>query len=596
MRLRNILAATAASALIIGAVGTPAHSVTAPSPDKAGSVAAWGNQANTNAAEAMAVPDNLGLVESVAANSRATGVVTLDGAVQVWGQSTAPEVIGTPIITDAMAIAFSISSAAALHNDGRVTAWGSFDALNAVPSDLRAKAIALQAGTGYAVREDGTLTTWGEAPVYPVPAGLTNLVDVSTSLTHTLALHSDGTITTWTYTDDPNYYDLYAIPDFGGKKVIKISTGSGFSGAVLEDGSLKIWGVPGAVPAGAPDFDGLTPATKVVDLGLDRNAAAVTADGVVHVWGSNVPMTTVPAALTGEPVSAVAVGQQHVAVVVTAFRDVTQPVVTGTPTVGQTLTATPATLSLTPDSPATGQWYADDAPIAAKTATTLTLDAAMVGKSITYKTTATRDGDTITSGSTPTGPVAKVASSVRVTASPASAAAGSKRTVTATVSSTGGTRTGSVTFKVGTKTATVALSAGKATWTLPALAVGRHNVTAAYNGDSATAASTSASTLSVTKARSKVSGKVKVTGKTVKVAQKVTIALTVTSAKGVSHAGKLTLALKGATKKTVVARVNAAGNAVVTIKNVKRGQYTAQLAYVGNSNISAAKGSVKFTV
>ena len=175
-------------------------------------------------------------------------------------------------------------------------------------------------------------------------------------------------------------------------------------------------------------------------------------------------MNTVPASLTGQPVSAVALGQNHAAVVVTTFRDLTKPTVTGTPKVGQTLTATPATFSLAPDTPATGQWYAGNDPIAGKTGTTLALGAPQVGKSISYRTTATRGDDTVTSASE--------------------------------------------------------------------------------------------TTVTVAKASSKVSGKAKATGKTRKVARKVTITLTVTSAKGVSPAGKVTVALKGATKKVVTATVN----------------------------------------
>ena len=259
------------------------------------------------------------------------------------------------------------------------------------------------------------------------------------------------------------------------------------------------------MPAGEPTFDGLSPAGKVVAVSLaDNTAAAVTADGAVHVWGPTLAVTNVPESLTGEPVSAVAVGQNHVAAVVTDFRNLTKPTITGTPQVGLTLTATPATLSLTPDAPATGQWYADNDPIAGKTGTTLALDAPLVGKSISYRTTATRGEDTITSASAP---------------------------------------------------------------------------------------------VTVTKAGSKVSGKAKVTGKTPKVANKVTITLTVTTAKGVSRAGKVTVRLKGATKKVVTARVNATtGKATVTVRNVKRGRYTAKLAYTGNSGVSGSNGSVKFRV
>ena len=200
MRVRNLLAATAVSALVIGAVGSPAHSVTAPPPDGAGTLVTWGDEEIADAAAAMTVPDDLtGPVRSVAANPRATGVVTLDGGVRVWGSPVAPEVTEAPTgITDATAITLTTDNGAVLHADGRITAWGGSPALSEVPTDLRAKAIALQVGTGYAVRPDGTLATWGDEPASPVPpSGLTDLVDVSASLTHVLALHADGTVVTW---------------------------------------------------------------------------------------------------------------------------------------------------------------------------------------------------------------------------------------------------------------------------------------------------------------------------------------------------------------------------------------------------------------
>src|SRR4029077_15302512 len=125
------------------------------------------------------------------------------------------------------------------------------------------------------------------------------------------------------------------------------------------------WGF-GFVMPGVPTFDGLTPTTKVVALSLSAitdNGAAVTADGAVHSWGSERAITEVPAPLTGGlPVSTVAVGSSHVAAVITTFRDLTRPTITGPPRVGQTLTATPATFSLVPDAPATGQWYGGTDP------------------------------------------------------------------------------------------------------------------------------------------------------------------------------------------------------------------------------------------
>lgn len=85
-------------------------------------------------------------------------------------------------------------------------------------------------------------------------------------------------------------------------------------------------------------------------------------------------------------------------------------------------------------------------------------------------------------------------------------------------------------------------------------------------------------------------------GKTKKIAKKLSIALTATSAKSISPAGKVRVTLVGPTKRTVTASVNAAGKVTVVLRNVKRGKYSAKLAYAGNTNVSGSKGRVKFKV
>jgi len=515
MRLRNLLAATAASALIVGAVGVPAHSVTAPSPAGAGALVAWGDDEDAESGPAIDIPEDLtGDVRSVASSNTATGVVTLDGTVRVWG-GPGLEVMNAPTgITDAATIALDRFQGAIIHTDGRVTAWGGFGpAFSEVPADLRAKAISMITGTGYAVRTDGTLTTWGNAPFLETPAGLTNLVDVAAKPNNVLALRADGSVVGWN--DGTESLD---VPDLGGKKVTKIAAAASYSAVVFEDGTIQIWGDEAGIPDDVLDFDGLTPATTVTSLslgGMTGNVlAALTADGTIHVFGAEAeaPVRQIPGVLDGQPVSAISVGvgmTPHMAAIVTTYRELTKPVVTGQARAGQTLTATPATFSLTPET-ATGQWYAGATPIAGKTATTLPLDAALVGKAISYRTTATRDGQTLVSASAATAPVA------------------------------------------------------------------------------------AAATTPVVKASSKVSGKAKATGKTKKIAKKVTIAITVKTAKGVSPAGKVTVTLKGKTKKKVTVKVNAKGKATATFKKVKRGKYTATLKYAGNAKVKASTGKAKF--
>ena len=67
-----------------------------------------------------------------------------------------------------------------------------------------------------------------------------------------------------------------------------------------------------------------------------------------------------------------------------------RPVITGTTTVGQTLTVTPGTWSNTPD--LTYQWRRSGSPIAGETATTYVLAAADEGETISVTEKAINDG------------------------------------------------------------------------------------------------------------------------------------------------------------------------------------------------------------
>jgi len=594
MRLRTLLVATAAGAtLLAGLSGTTAQADPVPPWDGAGTMVGWGTTSDPTTAAALTVPAALpAAIADVATDARATAVVTADGHLRVWGAPGAVEVEEAPTgVTDATAVAISPHGGLVLHADGTVTGWGSA-ALEDVPDDLtKVQAIAVGgAGTGYAValpagggEGPGPLVVWGADPVAgPAPEEAAYATDVSANAHQTMVLYGNRAIV-WS-----DSAALDHTPDFGRLRVTQIATSATTNGVVLSDGSVRLWG--DSVPAGQPDLTG----QKVISLSLGTNAGAVTDDGVAHVWGAQADVNAVPAALAGQPVSALAMGDKH-AFAVLAFRALARPKVTGTPEVGQTLTATPATFTLAPtgSSPATGQWYDGVTPIAGQTATTLAVGDYLTGAVLSYRSSQTRAGLTVTSASTPVGPIAPASSTVTLRVSPASASAGATRTATATVSRPGGTASGRITFTLGDRSRIAIMSAGKATWSLPDLPVGHHQVTAVYSGSPSTVPSTATPVdVTVRKAASRVAVKAHARG------TKATLTLQVRRPKSLFADGRVRVTLRGRTTTTVRARVAANGSATVTVELPRpgaHGTYTATVTYAGNANLSASRRTVRFT-
>ncbi|WP_300680461.1 Ig-like domain repeat protein [Nocardioides sp.] len=604
MHLRTWLAVTAASAMACGvAIATPAtaHAETPADPVKAGTVLAWGAD---SAASSTTIPPDLGsTVVDAAANSASTAVVTADGTFSIWGDPTGFVQMNAPTnVTDATAVAFDAGGYAGilLHRDGTLTTWGGFFDLSTGKPD-HVKAFSLCNGAAFAVTTAGKLVTWGYAQAASVTTlpqsikDLSDIVDVAVTGNGGIVLRRDGSVMGWgnsaTYTAPP-------IP--AGTKVTQIAGGYFSLGAVLADGTVQVWGESSAPPA--KTFPGKT----VESLALAGDAAVVlkdTATGAtsVAVWGSEGSPYAADLSnqakldeLANQPITSIAIGETHAVAVITGFRTATEATVTGTPVVGSTLTANPATFSIAPDAPATGQWFATrdgvTTPIEGQTATTMTVTDDLIGATVSYRTTATRGSDTVTSTSEPTAAVtAPVASTVRLAVSPAGGAYGTRRTVTATVATATGPATGSVAFATGALHATVALTGGKATWTLPAtLAVGTHQLTASYTGTTGTKPSSARATVTVAKASSTLLTSWKAKGKTRKVVAKVTLTITVRSGAAVSKAGTVKILIKGKKTKRATATVNAAGVATVTVKNLKRGTYTISVDYAGNGTIAGS--------
>lgn len=399
MRIRPLLAASATGALLAGLATAPSSADPGPLPaERSGHLETWGSEGGADAIAVPAALDGQQIVD-LATSSGGTAAVTAEGALHVWGNDIAGEVTLAPTdVTGAAAVSLFTNGGAVLKSDGSVVAWGANSGMKAVPSGLRAKAVSAGTQNIYAVTTAGTLADWGAEhdPGNPAPPpNLTGLVDVSAAGALTLALDADGDVTAW-----GALAMLAPTPLEIQGHVAQISTGGAAgAGAILDDGSIVTWGlnVPATPAPIAEALDG----KKVVSLDVDANVVAATEDGQVYAWGPTADITTLPEALDGEKVGAVSVSQYHAAVVVTDFHAVNRPTITGSPEIGQTLRATPATFSFAPDSPATGQWLANGNPIAGATGTTLHLDAALLNSKVSYRTSAVRGAEQAASTSTP---------------------------------------------------------------------------------------------------------------------------------------------------------------------------------------------------
>jgi hypothetical protein len=609
MHIRILLAATSAGALVAGAsaITLPvAHADTGIDAAQAGAPVVWGD---STVAAATTVPSDLTApVTDIAVNAWSTAAVTADGHLRIWGDPTTDVEKKAPAnVTDASAIALNGTLALLLHKDGTVTGWGAGADIATGAAGVHAKAIALNAGTAYAVTTAGRLQTWGATPANPVPArvsDLTDLVDVSVGTFGGLALRADHTAVAWgaDLTEALGSDPFNTVPDLGTHKVDQIAVGGLTNGVILDDGSIAVWGL---VPDGQPTFNG-----KVKSLSFTNAAAAVVEDATGHrsveLWGDDpqYPSLTDQAReldLAGQPVAAVVMGENHAAAIVTSFRDLTKPAITGNAIIGQTLTATDATFSLTPTEAPTGQWLAtkggETTAIPNATTNTLEVTEALAGATLTYATTGHYDDQTVVSTSEPTAAVtARASSKITLTVAPARGAFGTARTVTATVTAGANAAAGSVTFASGALTATKTLAAGKATWTLPtSLTVGGHTVTATYAGNTATLGSNASTQVAITKIAPTLTVKAKASGKTTKLAKKVRVTVTVRGLAHVSGSGKVTIIFKGKTTKKVVAKVNSQGIATANLKKIKRGRYTVSVAYAP-TNAVVASGSLKTKV
>jgi large repetitive protein len=205
----------------------------------------------------------------------------------------------------------------------------------------------------------------------------------------------------------------------------------------------------------------------------------------------------------------------------------------------------------------------------------------------THNIKATYNGDSnfTTSNATLAQVVNKATPTTALVSSVNPSSFGQSVTFTATVSSSGGTPTGSVTFTDQTTSqtlGTITLSGGKASATTAALTAGNHTIQASYNGDGNFTTSTASLTQVVNRAISSTALTSSANPSTF--GQSVTFTATVTGSGG-TPTGSVTFTDQ-TTSQTLGTVTLSGGQATVTPPTLTAGSHTIQATYSGDSNVS----------
>ena len=263
-------------------------------------------------------------------------------------ESSSPEI--TVPTNKAAAVSTIYEHSCALHEDGKISCWGSntygqlgngqsgYDADSSADSSVPVRvaditdATAVTTGGQHscALHRGGTISCWGngdegqlgnekrgENVVSSVPvevAGITDATAVTAGWNHSCALHEDGTISCWgdnTYGalgngqgtvdwKDDSADSLAPVEVLGITNATAVASNSGHSCALREDGTISCWGNNGSGQLGNRQSrdDGSDSHSSVpVEVADIADATAVTAgqdhscalheDGTVSCWGNN---------------------------------------------------------------------------------------------------------------------------------------------------------------------------------------------------------------------------------------------------------------------------------------------------------------------
>jgi alpha-tubulin suppressor-like RCC1 family protein len=312
----------------------------------------------------LAQVSDLGPVLRAAGGTYHTVALLADGTVASWGDNYYGELAtadytpsGAPLPIAGLAGIVQVAAGSfhtlALQDNGTVWVWGNDYDIHRSPEQKAGlgPAVGVAAGNLFslAVLADGTVWGWGSnqqgqlgngttvSSSSPVQAaGLTQATSVAAGAYHALALRQDGSVWAWGYNSGGQLGDgtttsrttpgpVLGLP----RPAVAVAAGGHTSAAILDDGSLWLWGDNGKGQIGdgttqrrtlPVEVAGLPSPVASVALGF-AHVLAVLNDGSLWTWGWNdsgqlgqgsLADLYTPVQVAGAaPVSFAAAGSQH---------------------------------------------------------------------------------------------------------------------------------------------------------------------------------------------------------------------------------------------------------------------------------------------
>jgi len=257
-------------------------------------VTAWGNDSFGQSDVPAALVGRT--LSQVAAGANHSVALDSTGTVTAWGRDADGQTEVPAGATGVLQIAAGGSNSAAIRQDGSLVIWGdnSFGQ-NAVPAALDGDAVtAVAVGSGFVLAlSDGHVTAWGRSDVgqLEVPTALAaeTVVQIAAGTDQALALTSDGDVVAW----GGNDVGQATVPALSGTAA-RLVAGPYLSGVVAADGTLTVWGAPGArltdVPANTSFATATATETSVVALRDATPFAGGTAGGPGNTVGDLTPV------------------------------------------------------------------------------------------------------------------------------------------------------------------------------------------------------------------------------------------------------------------------------------------------------------------